>query len=53
VAPRLAGGLVLSLSFILPLIGTFLLMPWAFVSGFGAFILSMRTPRSTGPFSRE
>jgi hypothetical protein len=40
------GGLVLSLSFILPLIGTFLLMPWAFVSGFGAFILSMRTPRS-------
>jgi hypothetical protein len=40
------GGLVLSLSFILPLIGTFLLMPWAFVSGFGAFILSLRTPRA-------
>lgn len=36
------GGVVLGLSFISPIIGTFLIMPWALVSGFGAFLLAMR-----------
>jgi hypothetical protein len=34
------GGIVLCLTFLLPVFGWFILMPWAVVSGLGAFVLS-------------
>ncbi len=34
----LRGGIVLALSFVLPFVGTFLVMPLAFAAGFGAFL---------------
>jgi hypothetical protein len=34
------GGIVLGLTFVLPFLGTFVLMPFAFISGAGAFVLS-------------
>ena len=37
----LRGGIVLGLSFVLPFLGTFVIMPLAFVSGFGAFLLAI------------
>jgi hypothetical protein len=36
----LRGGIVLGLTFVLPFLGTFVLMPFAFISGFGAMILA-------------
>ena len=38
----LRGGIVLSLTFVLPLIGWFFLLPWALISGFGAMVVSRR-----------
>lgn len=32
------GGLLLGMAFILPVVGWFVLMPWTFISGFGAFV---------------
>ena len=37
----LRGGIVLGLTFVLPFLGTFLVMPLAFVSGFGAFLIGV------------
>lgn len=37
----LRGGIVLGLTFVLPFLGTFVLMPFAFASGFGAFLISI------------
>ena len=34
------GGLVLAITFFLPFLGWFLVLPWALISGFGAFIMS-------------
>ena len=38
----LRGGILLALTFLLPVVGWFVLPVWALVSGFGAFILSVR-----------
>ncbi len=44
------GGVVLSLTFLLPVIGWFLVLPWTVISGFGAAVTSMaaavRSPRA-------
>jgi hypothetical protein len=48
----LRGGILLSLTFLLPFVGWFVLPIWALVSGFGAFILSvqeLRKQRSVPP----
>lgn len=48
----LRGGILLSLTFLLPFVGWFVLPIWALVSGFGAFILSvqeLRRSRSEPP----
>lgn len=37
----LRGGIVLAITFVLPFIGTFVVMPLVFVSGCGAFILAL------------
>ncbi|MHA3772227.1 hypothetical protein ACXR0O_11900 [Verrucomicrobiota bacterium sgz303538] len=39
------GGLVLAITFYLPFVGWFLMLPWTLISGFGSFILSV--PRRT------
>lgn len=36
----LRGGIVLGLTFVMPFLGTFVLMPFAFIAGFGAMILA-------------
>lgn len=36
----LRGGIVLGLTFVMPFLGTFVLMPFAFLIGFGAIVLS-------------
>jgi len=36
----LRGGIVLALTFVMPFLGTFLVMPLAFISGFGAFLFA-------------
>src|SRR6185503_9690670 len=41
----LRGGILLALTFLLPFVGWFVLPIWALVSGFGAFILSVREMR--------
>jgi len=41
----LRGGILLSLTFLLPFVGWFVLPIWALVSGFGAFILSVQDIR--------
>src|SRR4030095_15557246 len=38
----LRGGILLALTFLLPFVGWFVLPIWALVSGFGAFILSVK-----------
>jgi hypothetical protein len=38
----LRGGILFALTFLLPFVGWFVLPIWALVSGFGAFILSVR-----------
>ena len=35
------GGLVLAITFFLPFLGWFLVLPWTLISGFGAFILAL------------
>jgi len=41
----LRGGILLALTFLLPFIGWFVLPIWALVSGFGAFLLSLKDAR--------
>ena len=41
----LRGGVVLGLSFVLPFVGWFVVLPYTFLAGFGAFLLSLRSPR--------
>ncbi|MBA3699903.1 MAG: hypothetical protein H0W78_13730 [Planctomycetes bacterium] len=45
----LRGGIVLALVFLLPLIGWFVMMPWALVSGLGAALMAMRGGRPVVP----
>jgi hypothetical protein len=40
----LRGGIVLSLTFLLPVLGWFIVFPFALVSGVGAALLAFRTP---------
>lgn len=42
----LRGGTVLSLVFVLPILGWFVLLPWSLASGFGAALMSLRKQRS-------
>ncbi len=35
----LRGGIVLGLTFVMPFLGTFVIMPFAFICGFGAFVI--------------
>ncbi|MDQ3623685.1 MAG: hypothetical protein M3463_14540 [Verrucomicrobiota bacterium] len=42
------GGLVLGLTFIMPFLGWFLVLPWTLMSGLGAFLLS-RPKRASAP----
>jgi len=37
----LRGGIVLALTFVMPFLGTFVLMPFAFLVGFGAFVICL------------
>ncbi|MBC7789621.1 MAG: hypothetical protein H7Z74_06725 [Anaerolineae bacterium] len=41
----LRGGSVLALTFVLPVIGWFVVFPWALVSGVGAAVASLRSGR--------
>lgn len=44
------GGLVLAITFYLPFVGWFLVLPWTLISGFGAFLLARpRRERATAP----
>jgi hypothetical protein len=43
----LRGGILLALTFLLPFVGWFVLPIWALVSGFGAFVLSVKEPRKS------
>ncbi len=38
---NLRGGVVLALTFVMPFLGTFVVMPFAFVAGFGAFVIAV------------
>lgn len=49
----LRGGSVLALTFVLPVIGWFLVLPWALVSGVGAAVASLRTGRAPAPRLEE
>ncbi len=40
----LRGGLVLGLTFVMPFLGWFVLLPWSLASGLGAFVLARRQP---------
>lgn len=42
----LRGGSVLALTFVLPVIGWFLVLPWTLVSGVGAAVASLRSDRA-------
>ena len=42
----LRGGIVLGLTFVMPFLGWFVLLPWTLVSGLGAFVLSPRGSES-------
>ena len=42
----LRGGVVLVFLFLLPVIGWFIVLPWALVSGVGALLLSLRREES-------
>jgi hypothetical protein len=43
----LRGGILFALTFLLPFVGWFVLPIWALVSGFGAFILSVRKSKQS------
>ena len=45
----LRGGILLAFSFLLPVVGWFVLPIWALVSGFGAFILCLKERQSERP----
>jgi hypothetical protein len=47
------GGIVLSLTFLLPLVGWLLVFPWAMVSGAGAALLALRVRRHVTPVPVE
>ena len=52
----LRGGIVLALTFVLPFLGTFIVLPLALLAGFGAFLLSSfqrRKANATLPVSAE
>lgn len=52
----LRGGTLLSLTFLLPFVGWFLILPWTLISGFGAAITSFRpaaAPASSNPPSAQ
>jgi hypothetical protein len=43
----LRGGVLFSLTFLLPFVGWIVLPIWTLVSGFGAFLLSVRAPKTS------
>lgn len=43
----LRGGMVLGLVFVMPFLGWFVILPWTLASGLGAYVLSLRAPRTT------
>ncbi len=45
----LRGGVVLSLVFLMPVIGWFVLLPWSLVSGFGVALMTLRGGRAVAP----
>ena len=45
----LRGGILFALTFLLPVVGWFILPIWALVSGFGAFLLSMKERKPVSP----
>lgn len=47
----LRGGVVLSITFVLPIVGWFFVLPLTLASGVGALIVSHWTPRATEPAS--
>ena len=49
----LRGGILFALTFLLPVVGWFVLPIWALVSGFGAFILSVRERTQPSSLSPE
>ena len=44
--PVLRGGIVLSICFVLPGIGWFVVLPYALITGFGAAMVALRAPES-------
>jgi hypothetical protein len=49
----LRGGIVLGLTFVLPFLGTFVLMPFAFICGFGAFAVCIFRRKPAGANGAE
>ena len=47
----LRGGVLLACSFLLPVVGWFVVPIWVLVSGFGAFILSVKERNAERPAS--
>jgi hypothetical protein len=45
----LRGGIVVGIAFVLPFIGTFVVLPFVFLSGFGAFLACCRREASALP----
>src|SRR5437660_1220020 len=45
----LRGGILLACSFLLPVVGWFIIPIWALVSGFGAFVSAVKERRSEQP----
>jgi hypothetical protein len=43
----LRGGIVLALTFVMPFLGTFVIMPFTFICGFGAFAICVFRRKST------
>jgi hypothetical protein len=46
---QLRGGIVLSLTFLLPFIGWFFVLPWTVVSGLGGLVVAMFTRKKQTP----
>jgi hypothetical protein len=50
----LRGGIVLALTFVMPALGWFVVMPLAYLSGFGAFVLmAFHRERQEQPQTQE
>jgi len=49
----LRGGVLLALSFLLPVVGWIIIPIWALVSGFGAFVLALREQSGERPATAE